>query len=344
MIEILAEQGSDEKHYERLKKLLATADGTVRIATAYITERELLSGRPRHEVRLLVPESITDIARGTISLHALASIIKTGLNGRFVPPLPKMHAKVYIFGKDVAVVSSANFTCLALHNNIEVGIEISGSKVQELIDWYDCLWARGRDITPQRLHQLGRDTAKLRQEFARLDRRLYQKSEEIAAWSRPPRAATRSARGIDALFGTARRFFVCNTNRRDGGLSPGGAFLCEERMVSRGFAAAWENFRFPAHMREVRQGHAIFAYAKGTGIIGVGRARGPCEQLPPGDRKRLHPGESTEWRIPVDWLDWRDADHACVWPSYNSTFWDVSSDGYAQARENVRRYFLRTGD
>lgn len=338
MIQILAEEGSDEKHYGRLKERLATAEGIVRIATAYITERELISKRVRHDIRLLVPDSIDDIARGTISLGALAGMIKAGVQGRFSPP-PRLHAKLYIFGKDAAIVTSANFTYSALRSNIEVGVEISGPEVQELIAWYDSLWVQGQDITSRRLRDLQVATADLRRRYAKLDR----ESEKIA--SSPPRdlAPDHGTRGVESLFATADRFFVCNTDRKDGERSPGGGFQREDMMAARGLAAAWEDFRFPRHMSQVESGHAIFAYAKGAGIIGVGRAKGSCEQLQPRDPRRLHPGNSLEWRVPVDWLNWREENDACPWPSNRCTFWEVSDDKYAEARETVRRHFSHTG-
>lgn len=339
MIKVLAEAGSDEKHYRRLKELIGAANGAIRIATAYLTERELISRVMKHDVRLLVPDSLVDIARGAISLDALAGIIRAGVSGRFSPPAPRLHAKVYIFGEDTAIVSSANFTYSALRNNIEVGVEITGAEVRELIAWYDQIWTHGKEITPQRLQELRRQTADLRRRFADLDK----ESKRREPLPTPEAAPNQGERGVEALFAAAERFFVCNTDRKDGEPSPGGGFLREEMMAQRGFAAAWEDFRFPSRMREVRQGHAIFAYAKGAGIIGVGRAKGPCAQLQPGDRHRLHPGQSIEWRIPVDWLDWRDDDHACPWPSYNATFWDVSGSKYAEPRENVRRHFSLTG-
>ena len=336
MVEVLAEEGSDERHYKRLKELLRGEHGTVRIATAYITERELISGGSRHDVRLLVPDSIVDVARGTISLDALAGLIKTGVSGRFAPRSPKLHAKVYIFGQDTAIVSSANFTCLALHSNIEVGVQISGAQVEKLVAWFDRLWEQGQDITVERLRELRLQTADLRRRYAKLDN----ESKKIAAAPAPDSAPDGGARGVDALFSTAPRFFVCNTDRKDGERSAGDGFLREEMMAARGVAAAWESFKFPPHMDSVRPGHAIFAFAKGVGVIGVGRAKGPCLRLQPGDRNRLHQGDSVEWQIPVDWLDWRDEAGACPWGyPYNFTFWDISDGKYAQARENVRRHF-----
>lgn len=337
MVEVLAEAGSDTKHYKRLKKLLRDATGTTRIATAYLTERQLISRRLKHEVRLLVPDSIPDIARGAISLKALEDLIAAGVNGRFSAPSPKLHAKVYIFGDDTAIVSSANFTHAAMHNNIEAGVEFSGPEVQKLIAWYDQLWARGQDITANRLQELRLKTADIRRRYAELDKKL----RALEPPTMPDLPPIQDARGVEALFATAERFFVCNTDRKDGEPSPSGGYLREEMMAVRGFAAAWETFKFPTHMNSVRAGDAILAFAKGVGIIGVGRATGPCTQLPPGDRQRLFSGDSTEWRVPVEWLDWRDEENSCTWEqSYNFTFWDVSEGKYAQARENVRRHFV----
>src|SRR5262249_24668012 len=55
---------------------------------------------------------------------------------------PRLHAKVYLFGDEVAVVTSANLTTSALGSNIEVGVQLTGSAVQELVVWFDTFWAK----------------------------------------------------------------------------------------------------------------------------------------------------------------------------------------------------------
>ena len=115
-------------------------------------------------------------------------------------------------------------------------------------------------------------------------------------------------------------------------------------MHSRDYAAAWETFKFPSHFQQVEPGDAIFAFAKGVGIIGSGRAKTRCEKLKPGDPDRLRPAppdsDAHEWRVPVDWLAWCDDDDAFRYKSPNSTFWNVSEDRYSDLRKGIKKHFL----
>lgn len=146
-----------------------------------------------------------------------------------------------------------------------------------------------------------------------------------------------------SLFEDANQFFVCNTDRRHGERTPTGSYRLEEEMYNRGYAAAWETFKFPGHMEQVGPGDAVFMFAKGVGIIGIGRAKTVCETLEPGDADRVNTVDyknDVEWRVPVHWLDWRDQEDAYAWKSPNFTFWNVSDESYANLREGVRQHFL----
>ena len=78
---------------------------------------------------------------------------------------------------------------------------------------------------------------------------------------------------LQDLFATANRFFVGNTDRRQGERTATGGFTIEEYMFRRGFATAWESFKFPNRMEKVDVGDAICMFAEGIGIIGIGIAR-----------------------------------------------------------------------
>jgi hypothetical protein len=108
-----------------------------------------------------------------------------------------------------------------------------------------------------------------------------------------------------------------------------------------GCAAAWESFRSPKYMERVKRGDAIFMFAKGVGIVGIGCAKAKRQILEPNDPDRIGMSNSKderEWRIPVDWLDWRDDNDACPFKSPNMTFWNLTED--AALRGAVRRRFL----
>ncbi len=110
-------------------------------------------------------------------------------------------------------------------------------------------------------------------------------------------------------------------------------------MYERGFAAAWEDFRSTEHMKSVRKGDMILMYANLLGIIGVGKALGEVERLRYGHPDRVAQLDTTEWRIPVKWLQW-SPDNPCPWkPHLNPTFIDLSAERYARRLGRVRNHF-----
>lgn len=338
MTNLILEHGtSDRRHRHRLSQLLSECADTVRISSPYVTERQFLTASRKHEVRLLTTLSPIDVALGATSIESINALLDLGVECRSLPPRPKLHAKVYIFGTSHAVVTSANFTTSALDSNIEAGIEITGDNTRALAAWFDSLWKAARPITTELLADLQRHTSKLRREFAKLKSKVKSKMPT----SPTPKPKTELTDSLQQLFTTANRFFVCNTDRREGSRTATGGFLLEEEMHNRGFAAAWETYKFPAHMELVEEGNAVFMFAKAVGIIGVGVATGPCETLTvsqPGRLTYVH--KTIEWRVPTRWLVWTDANGAYPWKSPNFTFWDVSESQYDDFRADVMSHFL----
>ena len=118
------------------------------------------------------------------------------------------------------------------------------------------------------------------------------------------------------------------------------------RTVAR-FLTPWNGFNLNSHMEKVEPGDAIFMYAKGVGIIGIGHARAKRKILKPTAPGRIgvspdFPDQSgqDEWRVPVDWLAWCDDKHA--YP-YNMprrwTFLNVTGDNYHGLREGIAKHF-----
>ena len=114
-------------------------------------------------------------------------------------------------------------------------------------------------------------------------------------------------------------------------------------MHNRGYAAAWESFKFPSHMQRVEPGAVILMYAKGIGVIGIGQAQAKCEILKPKAAGRIYNSEqeddTTEWRVPVRWFAWREDKDAYSWNAPNFTFWSVTDTKYSGFREVVKRHF-----
>jgi hypothetical protein len=96
-------------------------------------------------------------------------------------------------------------------------------------------------------------------------------------------------------------------------------------------------------MRTVQKGDAILMFAKGQGIVGIGRAKEGPKVLAPKAPNRIRKRDSNEWRVPVDWLAWveNDADAAAPWwNSPNASFFDVTGEKYSDLTDAVKRHFL----
>ena len=75
---VIAEDGGRRKHRQLLRNLLETTEGPVRIASAYITDRDLLWGVKGRRVQILTSLLLMDIISGATSLDSLRSLIENG--------------------------------------------------------------------------------------------------------------------------------------------------------------------------------------------------------------------------------------------------------------------------
>lgn len=203
-----------------------------------------------------------------------------------------MHAKVYVFGSS-AVITSANLTQSAFYLNVEVGVEVSD--VSEIAAWFDRLWSSASMLTVDQLDQWQLLVTELRQEYATLS------NKAASILSLPDELNIR-------VNEASVEYYFCNTDRVASKRTATG-FSLENAMRSRGFVAAWIPFAYPTRMESVRPGDIIFMYANQKGIIGIGKAIGQREILAVGQRGRIRDDyHGEEWRIPVQWLAWRESD------------------------------------
>jgi len=339
---LILEDGTPKRwHRKHLESLLDSTKGTIRIATAYVTDRQLLSDVGGRDTRLLISLLPMDIASGATSLDTLRCMIDSGVKIRVLPDRPRLHAKTYIFGGSVAVITSANLTRSAFDSNLEVGVELYSEDLTKLTSWFDQLWQLAFPLTEEHLIDLQLKTASLRREFVRLKSR----SQSELFIVEKNQAAGMLTDSLKNLFETAPRFFVCNTNRRYSEQTSTGGYAIEQKMYRRQLATAWEAFKFSGHMQLVEPGDGIFMFAKGAGIIGVGVATARCEVLSSTDPNRLWTYKSEdntpEWRVPTNWFEWKDDADACPYPEApNFTFWNVSESQYEDFRESVKSHFL----
>jgi hypothetical protein len=323
MTTFLIESNDDAERHHRttLRSSIERVEGTVRIASAYVTDTMLLSGMQGRDVRLLTYMSRMDIIFGATSLNSLIVLIEAGVQCRYLSKGPRLHAKVYLFGSQSAVVTSANLTKKALNENLEVGVRLSGISATQLVSWFDTLWDEAETLDSGMANTWLRETEAERKELSTLRKKIEKQPALPTGW----------AKKLKSLFEGKKQFFVCNTNRRH-------SLNDEKSMHDRGYAAAWETFHYPIHMDRVEEGDTICMYAKGEGIIGVGRATGPAQKLESGARDRIMPDGEREWRVPTDWLIWKP-DNAFRWKSPNATFFDISADKYEDLREGLQRHF-----
>jgi hypothetical protein len=323
MLTLIGTESTEWQHRNKLQYLVKQTSGIIRIASAYVTDTHLLSGIKDKDVRLLTYISRMDIIAGALSLNSLKALITGGVKCRYISKGPRLHAKVYLFDDQSAVVTSANLTRNALDKNLEVGVHLSGVAVTQLISWFDLLWYKAKKMDMAIIDKWLQETEPERTQYSAL-RKMAEKK---------PALSNGSSTELFDLFETGNRYFICNTNRK---YSPED----EKRMHDRGYAAAWEPFHFPKRMEEVEQGHAIFMYAKKVGIIGVGRANGRCQILNPGDPNRITPGNTPEWRVPTTWLAWNENSDAYLWKGQQGTFFELKGYLLHTSVDGIKNHFL----
>lgn len=344
MPKLLAEDGVRRQHRQRLGGLFDDTQGTVRIASPYVTDRDLLLGEQGREIRLVTSLRLDDIASGATSLEVLDALVQSGVKCKVWSGGPRLHAKVYVFGTTSALVTSANLTRNALDSNLEVGIEVRDGNVKSLIGWFDALWEKAHPLDAAQLANVRQQCAELCAELRREHLEWKRKSRVELKFSRPSLVTQAPPSDLRELLQDARRLFVCNTNRARSPETATGGYALEEEMHRRCYATAWIPFKSERVMQQVKARSAILMFAKGVGIIGVGRAEAACERLAPHGRDRVgscctYKEDAPEWRVRVCWLAWPGEEGAFPYKGQNATFWDVSGGELVKLREDLRRHF-----
>lgn len=99
-----------------------------------------------------------------LGVPAIVDAIRSGKIECKVYRKEKFHAKAYITHARQTVVGSfglvgsSNFTYPGLNENVELNVQIAGTQVKSLQDWYDDYWKNAEDITPEILHVVERHT------------------------------------------------------------------------------------------------------------------------------------------------------------------------------------------
>ena len=101
-------------------------------------------------IRVITRFNLDDFASGVSDIAALRRLLDLGAEIR---GLKNLHAKVYVFGKSSAIVTSANLTHNALSRNHEFGLVAEDTVViNACLDYFEVLWRQaGRNVTAQEL-------------------------------------------------------------------------------------------------------------------------------------------------------------------------------------------------
>ena len=108
--------------------------------------QRLLRHHPSN-IQVITRFSLGDFAEGVSDVAALRNLLEAGARVRGVRNL---HAKLYLFGKSRAIITSCNLTEAALRRNREIGMVVSDWTIMErCLAYFDDLWhLAGNDLLP----------------------------------------------------------------------------------------------------------------------------------------------------------------------------------------------------
>ncbi len=169
--------------------------------------QRLLNGSGPMDLRIVTRYKLADFAEGVSDLRALRLLLERGTRIRGIEGL---HSKLFLFGSDRALVTSANLTKSGLESNHELGIAVTDeSTVGGCAEYFDYLWEQGAtDLAMKRVE--GWEDA-VRSHLAsfprRASRRLPDEGEKIekANGAEPPSALAESEQAFVKFFGESHR-------------------------------------------------------------------------------------------------------------------------------------------
>ena len=110
-------------------------------------------------VQILTRIRIQDLIDGASDLEAFEKLLQLeeleGINAE-IRCISNLHAKVYIFDQNSAIVTSSNLTPSGLKSNIEYGIEVTDPiAIQQMLDDMAAYWDTAEILTTEMLEQIG---------------------------------------------------------------------------------------------------------------------------------------------------------------------------------------------
>lgn len=185
-----------------------------------------------------------------VGTEAIVEALKTGKIECRVYRKDKFHAKAYITHarKEVigssALVGSSNFTLPGLTQNVELNVQITGTPVAVLQEWYEEHWEDAEDVTPEILNVVERHTRPYSpfETYARSLQQYFLGHEETAGeWEKRrsrifPVLAKYQEDGYGGLLKRAEKY--------------GGAFLCDGVGLGKTFIGLMLIERFAVHEKK----------------------------------------------------------------------------------------------
>lgn len=150
--------GEEWKKVERIRILMGD-EVSLRTRAAFAAGLANIAGR--------LDESLENEKKKNDFLTGVPAIVEAIRSGQIacrVYKKDKFHAKAYLTHarKEVvgssALVGSSNFTSPGLTENIELNVQITGSPVRVLQEWYEEHWNEAEDVTPEILRVIERHT------------------------------------------------------------------------------------------------------------------------------------------------------------------------------------------
>lgn len=186
-------------------------------------------------------------------LHGVGAIVQALIDGKIecrVYRKDKFHAKAYITHSRMevvgssALVGSSNFTLPGLTENIELNVQITGTPVSVLQEWYDEHWDEAEDVTPEILKTFERHVRTYLpfEIYSRSLQQYFLGHEETASeWEKDssrifPVLARYQQDGYGGLLKRAEKY--------------GGAFLCDGVGLGKTFIGLMLIERFAVHEKK----------------------------------------------------------------------------------------------
>ncbi len=132
----------ERKWEEEFNLALSDDASELRIICPFIKEKpiQMLLGHQPKDVKVITRFNLADCADGVSDVAALRRLLEAGAKVRGVRNL---HAKLYIFGKTSAIITSCNLTAAALRQNRELGIvTTNGPFIEKCLVFFDELWSQ----------------------------------------------------------------------------------------------------------------------------------------------------------------------------------------------------------